>query len=149
MKKRLIILMLVVLSGCFYQAPVQINQPASGVSAALRSPDPTVWRSDPTRVVFQNYSTAVHVQIWVGSKRSGKPDLELGPEEGRAFNFPGVGMHTIYVAGRERLANGWKNLGTRKRPIDIYPSYETREIPVGDWDFYDNTFYRPPTFYRW
>jgi len=89
------------------------------------------------------------MKIWAGRNPTGRPDLELGPEEGRAFNFPGVGVHTIYIAGREATASGWKNLGTKKRPIDIYPSGGGREIPVGDWDFYDYYYYQPLNYWRW
>ena len=147
------ILAAVNLSGCFYQKPMQIYQPSSAAnsSTAIRSPDPTVWRSDPTRVTFQNYSQYIHMKIWVGRNMTGAPDLELGPEEGRPFNFPGIGVQTIYIAGQEATNSGWKDLGVRKRPIDIYTSSfsgGSREIPVGDWDF-AAYYYRPSNSWRW
>src|SRR3989339_928690 len=126
------------LTGCFYMEPVRIS--AAGDSMALQSLDPTVWRSNPARVIFQNRSDRIYVKIWVGRNPIGTPDLELGPEEGQAFSFSGIGEYTIHLAGREAIAFGWRDLGTKKRSASLSPTHSfgsIQEISVGDWDFAD------------
>lgn len=149
--KRFLLLLVVALSvmgliGCYYMEPVRIS--VANDPTALQSSDSMVWRSDPTRVIFRNYSNNIYVRIWVGRNPVGAPDLELAPEESWPFNFPGLGVHAIYIAGREATVSGWENLGVKKRPIEISSFYlfgSVREIPVGDWDFAE--YYRLPN--RW
>ena len=148
----LIVLVAMSLTGCFYMEPVKIAIPYD--PTALRSPDSTVWRPDPTRVIFRNQSVSIHMNIWVGRVAAGQPDVELAPEESRPFNFPGVGKQIIYISGREATASGWRNLGTKKRPIEISsfsPFGGIREISVGNGDFYvyHDYYYQSLNFWRW
>jgi len=147
MKKSLLLLLaaLFLLAGCVYIPPVAIGV---GQQSALRSPDPQVWRPDATRTVVQNYSHNIHLKIWVDKMPTGAPNLELAPEEGRMFNFSSVGTHRLYISGQERTSSGWKNLGARERLIEVYPGEGGRELPVGDWDFYDTVLY-PWSYYHW
>jgi len=131
-----VIVMAIILAGCFYQRPVEILIPND--STALRSPDSTVWRPDPTRVIFRNHSLNIHLRIWANKNPTGAPDLELGPEEAKPFNFHRVGTQIVYISGRESMISGWKNLGTEKKSLEISPFStfgSAREIPIGDWDF--------------
>gem|GEM_PF-6613664 len=132
----------IILAGCFRIDSARIS--VENDPTALRSPDPMVWRPDPTRVIFRNQSPSIHMKIWVGREVAGQPDVELAPEEGRAFNFPGVGSQFIHIKGREATSSGWRDLGIKKRSIEIstfHPFSYTREITVGNWDFSD--YYRP------
>jgi len=132
-----LVLPAMILTGCFYLEPVKIHQPSSMISdsRALQSLDPGSWQPDGTRAIFQNYSKRLRLKLWIGKKPLGQPDFELGPEEGRAFNFPDFGAQTIYVAGWEPTISGWQSIGIKKRSVNIYPSGWSREVSVGDWDF--------------
>lgn len=147
MEKKFAVAVAVVLSSCllssclYYQEPLPIVIPYEQSATGL----PTGTAS--TRVIFQNYSSLAHIRIWAGRPAVDRPDLELEPEEGRAFDMPGVGVQTIILVGRERTTWGWRELGTRKRPVEIYPSIGVREIPVGDWDFYGSSLRLP--WRRW
>jgi hypothetical protein len=141
MKKILLLLVAAILTGCAYYEPVVINQPpiAGNVQVFPKSSDPNVWRPDTTRVIVQNYSRRIFVDVWLGRPPSGQPDLRLEPEQGLPANFRGTGLQAVYIRGREQINKGWRTIGIKERVINVSPVHgDVGEVAIDDSDFYDN-----------
>ena len=133
------LIVLLVASCAPYQVTTIAQPPLAGkVSVVPQSPDSAVWRPDPTRVIFRNYSLATHIDIWLDRRYEGDPDLQLQPEQAAPANFAGIGLRTIYLRGREITPRGWRDLGVKKKELWISHGHSyggPGEIQAGNWDF--------------